>query len=266
MQFNKEFWDKQANQFGESLNAVNFDTLSEDLELQTLRSLLNPNDSVCDLGCGNGRLLSFLRDNGIAGKLVGSDFTEGMITTANKLKERDPKYQNISFYHMDATQPDLRKTLGGNFDAVITKRLLINLETDSAREKVLQNISELLKPNGLYLMTECFEEPLCRVNKIRGKLNLDAIKVHEFNRYLTSDFMNVATQYFDVIKMVDFQSTYYFVSRVMNAYLSEGTPSYTAAINQLAVKLINEGYNLIEGYSPEVIYCLRKKSVNAYLS
>lgn len=260
MQFNKDFWDNQANQFGESINAVNFDTLSEDLELQTIRSLLNKNDAICDLGCGNGRLLSFLRDNDMTGRLVGSDFTEGMITAANILKERDPKYQDISFYHLDATQPHLSTTLGKNFDAVITKRLLINLESESAREKVLMNIHELLKPNGLYLMTECFEEPLRRTNEIREKLNLDAIKVHEFNRYLTNDFMNIVTRYFDVIKMVDFQSTYYFVSRVMNAYLSEGTPSYTAPINQLAVQLINEGYNLIEGYSPEVIYCLRKKS------
>jgi ubiquinone/menaquinone biosynthesis C-methylase UbiE len=259
MQFNKEFWDKQAHRFGESVNAVNFDTLSEDLELQTIRSLLNPNDAVCDLGCGNGRLLSFLRDNGMAGKLVGSDFTEGMITAANTLKERDPKYQDISFYHLDATQPAISNTLGGNFDAVITKRLLINLESDSEREKVLKNIYDLLTPNGVYLMTECFEEPLNRINEIREKLNLDAIKVHEFNRYLTSDFMESVTRYFDIVKMVDFQSTYYFVSRIMNAYLSEGTPSYTAPINQLAVKLINEGCNVIEGYSPEVIYYLQKK-------
>lgn len=259
MQFNKEFWDKQANQFGESVNAVNFDTLSEDLELQTIRSLLNPNDAVCDLGCGNGRLLSFLRDNGLSGTLVGSDFTEGMITAANSLKERDPKYQDISFYHMDATQPDISNALGGNFDAVITKRLLINLESDLEREKVLKNIHDLLNPNGLYLMTECFMEPLDRVNEVREKLNLDTIKVHEFNRYLTHDFMDSVMQYFDIVKMVDFQSTYYFISRVMNAYLSEGIPSYSAPINQLAVKLINEGYNLIEGYSPEVIYCLRKK-------
>ncbi len=258
MQHNKEFWDKQAELFASEVNAVNFDINAEELELLNIEKFLNNNEYICDIGCGNGRTIFHMINQGIKSKFYGIDFTKGMIDAA---KERKVKLgcDNAEFFNLSATSPEINNLFDFKFDKVISKRLLINLKGKD-KYKAIDNIYNLLKPNGTYIMIENFNKPLQNINDIRTKIGLDSIGVHEFNEYLDEDFLDKIKDKFTVEKKIDFLSLYYFISRIFNSALSEGKdPDYMAKINQVAVEISKLGLNInIKDYSPQVMYVLKK--------
>jgi hypothetical protein len=71
--------------------------------------------------------------------------------------------------------------------------------------------------------------------------------------------MEEVRRLFTVEQAIDRGSLYYFISRVFNAFLSEGKPDYHAPINQLAGRLVQSGVRPMTGYSPEVAYVLKKR-------
>jgi ubiquinone/menaquinone biosynthesis C-methylase UbiE len=252
----KEFWESQAEKFKENINAVNFDPCQEELELDVLETLFADNEKVCDLGCGNGRTLLHLSKKLKNNSFWGIDFAKGMIDIANSTKISED-IDNINFQQFDASQ-DIKQLFDFKFDKVLTKRLLINLKGEE-KYRAIENIHSILKDNGTYIMVECFMEPLSKINDIRKLLSLPSIEVKFFNEYLNSDFFNAISNKFVIEQKIDFASLYYFMSRIFNARLTEGTPDYYSPMNKLAVELIKNGVNPIQGFSPEIIYILRKK-------
>lgn len=254
-----EFWQRQAMKYKNKIKAVNFDPISEELELNLLKSIINDGKVVCDIGCGNGRTLLNIAKVKRKCKFYGIDITEGMIKSANVAK-KSMGLKNVFFECADAASDHLNKIFDIKFDTVLTKRLLINLKGEK-KYKAIKNIHKILKDDGVYIMVECFSEPLEKINYIRNKIGLDEIKVKEFNEYLTFGFMENIEKYFCVKNKIDFQSLYYFISRVFNAYLSKGKPIYNASINKLAVRLLELGISPVEGYSPELVYVLKKNKI-----
>ncbi|MFZ5998502.1 MAG: class I SAM-dependent methyltransferase [Nitrospirota bacterium] len=253
----KEFWENQAEKFKTDVKAVNFDPMEEELESFLLDKFIGDNEIICDLGCGNGRTILSMALQKKNTVFYGLDFSKNMIEVADAHK-RDLQLQNVHFLNIDATLMNLSGIITQKFDKVLTKRLLINLKGD-AKFRALDNIYSLLKNGGSYLMIECFIEPLQRINEIRRQLDLEEIKVKFFNEYLSFDILEKMSERFCVAEKIDFGSLYYFISRVFNAYLSEGEPDYNAPINRLAVELIKKGVNPIEGYSPEIMFLFKKK-------
>ena len=253
---NYKFWKNQVKQHGYDVESVNFDLLEEELEIFYIETFVNDGEVVCDLGCGNGRTIIELARKKQDTTFYGFDFVEEMIDVANEQKER-LGLENAFFYVMDACSENLKVKFSSTFDKIITKRLLINLEGNT-KLKAVENIYSILKGHGIYIMVECFMEPLAKINLIRQNLNLGEIKVKQFNEYLSKDFMKQIEVLFKVKKRIDFESLYYFISRIFNAYLSTGEPDYLAPINKLAVKLTRIGVRLLEDYSPEKIVILRK--------
>lgn len=253
----KDFWETQAEKYKEDVMAVNFDPQEEELELYALDNLIKDNETILDLGCGNGRTIIRLAPKKPNSCFYGIDFAKGMIDIANKTKE-ELKQENVKFWHFDASSKGLPSFLNNKkYDKIITKRLLINLKGNKKYDAI-DNIFTLLKKDGIYIMIECFKEPLIKINEIRKKLELDEITVKFFNEYLTHDIFNKINNKFFIYKKIDFESLYYFISRVFNAFLANGEPDYNSPINKLAVKLIQNGVNPVEGYSPEILYLLKK--------
>ncbi len=256
-QTNKDFWTNQAKEYKFDVKAVNFDPLEEELELYFLEKIIEDGKTIGDIGCGNGRLLLELAKKKKKSQFYGVDFIEEMIDIANEQK-KSQNIANVQFTVQDASSEKLKDFFDCEFDQMMSKRLLINLKGNKKR-KAIENIHSLLKKNGMYVMIECFVEPLEKINKIRTQLNLDEIKVKSFNEYLTEDFIDDIKTYFIIKEKIDFESLYYFISRIYNAYLSEGKPDYFAPINKLSVELTKMGVRATEQYSPEIMFILQKK-------
>ncbi len=250
----REFWTNQALNYKNDIKAVNFDILGEELEIFHLKQQLTDSVSICDLGCGNGRTTIILAKEFPNAKFIGYDYVEEMVALANKEKISQ-SISNIDFFVCDASK---EINITEKFDIVYTKRLLINLK---GNEKLIgiENIYNLLKDHGKYIMVECFIEPLKKINEIRKLINEPEIKVHFFNEYLSSDFFGQIKKRFIHEASIDFESFYYFISRIFNAYLSEGNPDYLSPINKLAVELSMKGINPLTDYAPERMNIFTKK-------
>ena len=255
----KDFWESQALKYKNDTKAVNFDPLSEELELHSLEQLITDDaeENICDIGCGNGRTLLELAHKKRNHRFHGLDFSEEMIAVAEEQK-RIRNISNVNFHVADAISANVKMMFNFNFDKVISKRLLINIKGKD-KYSAIENIHDLLKNNGIYIMVECFKEPLEKINKIREALNVEAIKIKPFNEYLNYDFLDEISDLFEIVKKVDFGSLYYFTSRIYNACLSQGEPDYYAPINRLAAEITKMGIKVIEDHSPEVIFILRKR-------
>jgi len=255
----KKFWDKQARKHKGSVIAVNFDPLMEELEYFSLEQFINPKETICDIGCGNGLTLLRLAQKYGDSVFYGIDFSEEMIKIARS-KKKTLRLKNINFYVGNIIDGDTVDMFDFSFDKIITKRLLINLRGKN-KQKAICNISRMLKKDGSYLMVECFIEPLKRINEIRKKLELQKIRVKKFNEYLAlKPLKRITKEYFMVEKEIDFGSLYYFTSRIYNAYLSKGKPDYFADINKIAVEVTKhkKHRDIISGYSPEKMLVLSK--------
>ena len=253
----KDFWVGQAKEYGFDVKAINFDPLEEELELHFIKDLFKNGEKVCDFGCGNGRTLLNLARNNKSTEFYGIDFVPDFIDIANQQKDR-MGLSNVHFLIANAGSKNLSRLFRFKFDRVLTKRLLINLK-GKQRLIALENIRSFLKSEGVYIMVECFYMPLFKINCIRKSLGLEEIKVNEFNEYLSAGFLRQVQKTFEIKEKIDFESLYYFISRIFNAYLSKGKPDYFANINKLAVTLSKAGLdNIIKGYSPQVIYILKK--------
>ncbi|MBT4933428.1 MAG: class I SAM-dependent methyltransferase [Rhodospirillaceae bacterium] len=253
----KDFWEKQGREHGASKLAVNFDPIGEELPFKMLEEEVADGLAVCDLGCGNGRTLLRLAEARSNGYFVGFDFAESMIETAEQ-RRLEMGLNNVSFHVFDASKDTMVADYIGAQDIVLTKRLLVNVR-GAAKKNAVQLVHSLLKYGGKYIMMECFSGPLARINEIREKLDLEAIQVNSFNEYLEDDFLEFLSPLFEIEKKIDYESLYYFISRIFNAVLSDGEPAYDAPINKLAENLMKMGVNPIEGYSPEVGYILKKR-------
>ena len=253
----KEFWEDQARKWGEDIAAVNFDPLSDDFAGLVFDDLVGDDMDVADIGCGNGRNIIDLAVKRSRGRFSGYDFAENMVKVAETRREK-MNLGNVKFAVYDATADKTPAGMTNCFDVVIGKRLLINVK-GPAKGQVLRNIHSMLRDGGMYIMSECFMEPLGRVNQIREALGLARITVKPFNEYLTQAFMPDVEKLFTIERTIDIDSLYYFISRIFNAYLSDGSPEYNAPINQLAARLVHLGVRPMQGFSPEYVHVLRKR-------
>ena len=133
-----------------------------ELESQfAIRALsLNPNDSVLDLCCGQGRHSIAIAKTGI--NVTGVDLSPEMLTLARK--QAAESSTNADFIQADMR--NLPDTLHGRFDAVINMFSSFGyLESEDDDQQVLHQIAKALKPNGKVLMDLLNREWVIRYNE-----------------------------------------------------------------------------------------------------
>ncbi len=98
----------------------------------------NGNETILDLGCGDGTITNQLAEMVPAGKVVGIDASNGMIKTALKYQ----KQQNVHFEQKDINEINYIN----EFDFIFSNATLHWVKDHT---KLLKNIFQALKTNGV---------------------------------------------------------------------------------------------------------------------
>jgi ubiquinone/menaquinone biosynthesis C-methylase UbiE len=228
------YWEDRAS-LGQS--AGTNDLIAKQLEIEAITKHIRDGMRVMDAGCGNG-----ITAVEVAGRfdvdVKGCDFSEEMIRQAREKASGCKLKGSVSFQVADIG--NIPRTLG-DFNLIYTERSLINLSGWADQKQAIQDISSFLVDGGLYVMCENSQDGLDRINALREDLGLSRIEPPWHNRYMVdAEIEQCAIPGVKLEGVQHFSSTYYLLSRVVNAWLAEqegSAPDYNAPVNQLALKL-----------------------------
>lgn len=113
-------------------------------DLKEFDQYVKDGDTILDLGCGNGRLFELFNDKKVS--YVGVDNCEELIKIAKE------KYQSTSATFLVGDAVDLPFE-NEKFDAIFCIAILNHIPSKELRIKVLKDIKEILKKDGILIMT-----------------------------------------------------------------------------------------------------------------
>jgi len=227
------FWNSRAG-LGEA--AGSRDVIAKRLEIEAIAAYVRDGMRVLDAGCGNGlTAIELARRYDI--DIVGVDFASAMITAAEGMLDGLRLKGNVSFAVSDVRSVSRL----GDFDLVYTERVLINLPDWPAQKQAISALGEALGDRGLYVMCENSQDGLDQMNAVRESVGLPRITPPWHNRYFRDAEIEQTKFPALSLESIDyFSSTYYFLSRVVNAWQAAQAgrePDYGDPLNQLALQL-----------------------------
>lgn len=239
----KEFFDGYQNMREQQINANN---LIEKPQMQEMLPKDVSGMTILDLGCGAGGLSKMLSDAG-AKYVLGTDISKNMINEANKIAVKG----KLEFKVMAMEEID---QIHKKFDMVVSS-LAFHYVKDF--EKLIKDISNLLKPNGLLVFSQEHPMRVCRVYTNEQSKQIDIDGKHYF---LISDYQNMGKRVYNwngtnVEKY--HRTTEYIINTLCNSNLNieHIMPSYAT---QKAIKLVDK-YKY-QADLPYYLYIRAKKS------
>lgn len=251
----KDFWEKKAKEHETSFKSSWEDYYCIQLEIETIDKLLSEDDEILDIGCGNGLStleLAFRKKI----KIKGIDYSEGMIKSAQKLllEKQNLIKGTVSFDISDVLN---LKEQEKSFTKVISRRVIINIETLDGQIEAAKEIHKVLKPDGFFLMSEATIDGLQKINTLRKEFGLDELKQPWHNLYIDEhEFIKRLSKFYEVVDILNFSSTYYIGSRVIQPFvknLLNQSPAYLSEVNRLFMCLPPFG-----DYGIQKLFVLRK--------
>lgn len=212
------FWTTQVRTHGESPAASWSDRMVIEMEIREILQWLEPGDKVLDVGCGNGySTVRFAAAKAV--RILGVDYVDEMIREAQRrgARMKESLAGGVEFKKGDARQ--LNET-DNAFDKVVVIRVIINVGKADVQLQALRECSRVLKPGGLLLLSEATMQGWHRLNEFRREWGLEEIPMPSFNRYLDEqDVIRAVADRLEIVKCVNFASTYYAGTRVLKPLL-----------------------------------------------
>jgi SAM-dependent methyltransferase len=119
--------------------------------------ILNPglinNDSILDIGCGNGELARYLGKSSYEGKYIGIDSSPALI----EFSERPSSSARFSpsFLIKDITTPNWADQLSINsFNQILSFAVMHHIPGFELRNIIFQSIRRLITPEGLFIHSQ----------------------------------------------------------------------------------------------------------------
>ena len=230
----KDFWNGRAQ--NNELAGTN-DLNIKKIELLELEKYFHDDLTVFEVGCGNGESAEHFASK-YKISIDATDFAEKMIAAATeRIALRKDHLGEIKFQVADIRNFNTDK----RYDLIYSQRSLINLDSWDEQRHAILKILGWLKPGGRFVMCENSLDGLGQINLYRKALGLEDILPPWHNRYfIEAEVATVSLSGVNLEALVSFSSTYYFLSRVVNAALAAQkgeSPVYDSPINQLAFGL-----------------------------
>lgn len=176
LEINRAFYSQFSTDFSDSRS-------SERFNIEPFREYLADGIRLLDAGCGNGRLANTLQDAGFSLDYVGIDGSTELVTFAEK-RRMALKNVHAEFRVIDLTAPQWSQTIDdvAPFDVVVSLAVLHHIPAFERRVQVLKEIRTLLKPQGIFVLSNWqFTHSERLRKKIVGwdKIGLNATQVEQ---------------------------------------------------------------------------------------
>lgn len=245
-----EHWNNRARLAKSSEEITHFDTIQRKFEIDTLLSFLSSDDTLLDLGCGNGYSSAFFKEK--VKHVLGADFSDEMIKRA----KIEVTGNNIDFVQQDARNLNLNK----KFTKIITQRCLINILDWEDQKQAIRNIHDHLDDNGIFLMMEGVYDGREELNKLRIKMHLEELSKVEYNLDFKIDQTNkLLNEMFDIVEYKTF-GNYEFLTRIIYPrHVHPDQPQYGSKFHEIAYDFVNKMEDRFPEISKLGLWVLRKK-------
>ena len=236
-------WDDRLEEFQDSTEVTSNDKYLVNLELDIILEHIDNDESVFDIGCGNGATIARLIKMGMRPKKIGGcDLSHKMIGMAKE------NLASEHFMQLDLNNDDYAAIENFKPTTIIHKRVLHNLGGRANQREHLCRLSEALPVGSKILLISAFVDGLIKLNVLRHVLSLEPATESKINDYSRLVDVKHALEMsgMKIVKDVDFSSTYAIGSRVLQPYLYPDVEPYlTHPINEYFSKLPNiEGFGL----------------------
>jgi tRNA (uracil-5-)-methyltransferase TRM9 len=139
IELNRDFYDR----FGDLFSATR-----QRLQpgVKKVLDLIQENDSVLDLGCGNGHFLHAIHNRGHKAALLGVDFSLPLLRDAEST-------QGVGFREVDLTKLSASSDqlmIDGPWSIVTMFATLHHIPSNEIRLDILRTVKKLLKPGGKF--------------------------------------------------------------------------------------------------------------------
>lgn len=140
---NREFYNNFGNEFsatrGRLQNGV-----------KQILETIKPDESVLDLGCGNGHFLHALSTRGHKAPLLGVDFSLPLLRDAES--SGGVEFREIDLSKLSAISNQL-SAVYGQWSIVTMFATLHHIPSNEIRLDILRTIKKLLKPDGKFILS-----------------------------------------------------------------------------------------------------------------
>jgi tRNA (uracil-5-)-methyltransferase TRM9 len=144
IEINRDFY----NRFGDSFSVTRYRIQSG---VRRVLGMLNGDESILDLGCGNGELARELAKRGHSGPYLGLDFSLPLLQDA----ATQPEGISARFMEIDLTKLKSSKQLlvSGKWGVVIAFAVLHHIPSEEIRLNLLQAVHGLLAEDGKFVLS-----------------------------------------------------------------------------------------------------------------
>jgi len=179
-----------------------------EIEIAAVLRYLEPTDTMADVGSGNGD--ATVRYAKKVRQCVGLELSSHMRSQAAKTAAAAGA-ANVTFREFDILQPSIQQ---GEFDVIVSQRMLINLASWEDQQQGLRNLHRMLKPGGRAILIENTNDAFKAMNDVRHSVGIPPVPQHWHNRFFDYDeLMAFSRGGFQLVHFEDF-GLYYLLTRV----------------------------------------------------
>lgn len=190
---------------------------------------------LLDIGCGDGA--STFEFAPFFERAVAIDYVEGFIARATSAAERAGA-ENIRFHVGDATDLSPWRERYGKFDVAVSIRCLINLATWQNQQKGIEEVANSLKPGGLYILSEGWQERMDGLNAARKSVGLEPMAVAPYNLLINRSAFDAAASKYFTTAAYESLGLYMYLSRVVQPMLvAPQAPQHNHPLNRVAMEI-----------------------------